>query len=158
MRHSSLILGSATPFLNTSRQVLANDQNAAGTCARIAWLSGRGVPSRAQRSNSAIMAGSLTVADATIVVASLACCRNRAERATPVTRSLNPIFGATMSRRVGGQRRWVGACPYLLGFCAAQPIVRLNQSLQVAQDYHAVLLMSRKVTLKLSASHTDRKQ
>jgi hypothetical protein len=99
-----------------------------------------------------------SVADATIVVASLACCRNRAERATPVTRSLNPIFGSTMSRRVGGQRRWVGACPYLLGFCAAQPIVRLNQSLQVAQGYHAVLLMSRKVTLKLSASHTDRKQ
>jgi hypothetical protein len=37
---------SATPFLNTSRQELANDQNTAGTWARIAWLSGRGVPSR----------------------------------------------------------------------------------------------------------------
>ena len=27
---------------NTSRQELANDQNTAGTCARMAWLSGRG--------------------------------------------------------------------------------------------------------------------
>ena len=61
MRHSSLMAWSATPFLNTSRQLLANDQNTAGTWARTAWLSGRGVPSRAQRSNSASMAGSVTV-------------------------------------------------------------------------------------------------
>ena len=35
---------SAMPVWNTSRQELANDQNTAGTWARIAWLSGRGVP------------------------------------------------------------------------------------------------------------------
>src|SRR5437899_1023945 len=50
MRQSSLMPWSATPFLNTSRHELANDQNTAGTWARIAWLSGRGVlsPGRAQ--------------------------------------------------------------------------------------------------------------
>jgi hypothetical protein len=36
-----------------SRQESANDQKALGTCARTAELSGRGVPSRAQRSISA---------------------------------------------------------------------------------------------------------
>ena len=61
MRQSSLIAWSATPFLNTSRQEFANDQNTAGTWARIAWLSGRGVPSRAQRSNSASIFSSVTV-------------------------------------------------------------------------------------------------
>ena len=33
------------PVWKVSRQVLANDQNTAGTWARTAWLSGRGVPS-----------------------------------------------------------------------------------------------------------------
>src|SRR5262247_3259971 len=64
MRQSSLMAWSATPCLNTSRQELANDQNVAGTWARIAWLSGRGVPSRAARANSAFMA-SFTVAGST---------------------------------------------------------------------------------------------
>ena len=50
---------SAMPVWKVSRQVLANDQNTAGTCARTAWLSGRGVPSRAQRANSACMAASV---------------------------------------------------------------------------------------------------
>jgi hypothetical protein len=35
---------SAMPVWKTSRHVLANDQNVAGTWARMAWLSGRGVP------------------------------------------------------------------------------------------------------------------
>ena len=65
MRHSSLMAWSATPFLNTSRQLLANDQNTAGTCARTAWLSGRGVPSRRQRSSSASMAASVMRAGST---------------------------------------------------------------------------------------------
>src|SRR6185295_9738720 len=64
MRHSSLMLWSATPVWNTACQVLAKDQNVAGTWARIAWLSGRGVPSRAARTNSAFMASS-TVAGST---------------------------------------------------------------------------------------------
>src|SRR5262245_27364329 len=68
MRQSSLILWSAMPFLKTSRHVLANDQKVAGTWARMAWLSGRGVPSRAQRSNSAIMAGSLIVEGSTLLM------------------------------------------------------------------------------------------
>src|SRR5262249_9474415 len=64
MRQSSLMPCSATPFLNTSRHELAKDQNTAGTWARTAWLSGRGVPSRAQRSNSARMAASSILAGA----------------------------------------------------------------------------------------------
>src|SRR5262249_49531209 len=68
MRQSSLMPWSATPFLNTSRHELAKDQNTAGTWARIAWLSGRGVPSRAQRANSARMAASSTLAGATELI------------------------------------------------------------------------------------------
>ena len=45
------------PLRNRSFQLLAKNQNAAGTCARIAELSGRGVPSRAQRSISARISG-----------------------------------------------------------------------------------------------------
>ena len=54
-RHSSLSECSTTPWRNSSSQALAKNQNAAGTCARTAELSGRGVPSRAQRSISARM-------------------------------------------------------------------------------------------------------
>ena len=56
-RHSSLSLWSTIPVRNRSRQLLAKNQNAAGTCARTAELSGRGVPSRAQRSISARISG-----------------------------------------------------------------------------------------------------
>ncbi len=50
---------SQTPFLKMSRQELANAQKAAGTCARTAELSGRGVPSRRQRSISFCISGSM---------------------------------------------------------------------------------------------------
>jgi hypothetical protein len=45
------------PWRKRSFQEFAKNQNAAGTCARIAELSGRGVPSRAQRSISARISG-----------------------------------------------------------------------------------------------------
>jgi hypothetical protein len=48
---------SRMPLRNRSFQLLAKNQNAAGTWARIAELSGRGVPSRAQRSISARISG-----------------------------------------------------------------------------------------------------
>ena len=48
----------AMPVWNTSRHELANDQNTAGTCARIAWLSGRGVPCSAAWSRAACNSGS----------------------------------------------------------------------------------------------------
>src|ERR1035441_6705941 len=44
------------------------------------------------------------VANATIVVTSLACCRNRAVGATPVTRPGNLVRGALLSHRVRGRR------------------------------------------------------
>ena len=53
------MLWSQTPFRKMSRHEFANDQNAAGTCARTAELSGRGVPSRAHRSISPFMASSI---------------------------------------------------------------------------------------------------
>ena len=58
-RHSSLIWWSQTPSRNSDCQDRANAQNAAGTCARTAELSGRGVPSRWQRSISARISGSI---------------------------------------------------------------------------------------------------
>ena len=58
-RHSSFSAWSRTPFLNRSRQELAKNQKHAFTCARIAELSGRGVPSRRQRSISARIASSI---------------------------------------------------------------------------------------------------
>ena len=56
-RQSSLSAWSTTPLRNRSFQELAKNQNAAGTWARTAELSGRGVPSRAQRSISARISG-----------------------------------------------------------------------------------------------------
>src|SRR4051794_12324464 len=38
---------SSTPLRKTASQLRLNDRRTAGTCARIAWLSGRGVPWRA---------------------------------------------------------------------------------------------------------------
>jgi hypothetical protein len=58
-RHISLMAWSHTPFLNRLRHELAKAQNAAGTWARTAELSGRGVPSRRQRSISFCMSGSI---------------------------------------------------------------------------------------------------
>ena len=49
---------SQTPSRNTVCQVFANDQKTAGTWARMDWLSGRGVPKRAQRSSSARISAS----------------------------------------------------------------------------------------------------
>jgi hypothetical protein len=51
-------LGQAFPVRG---EIIRNDQNTAGTWARMAWLSGRGAPSRRQRSNSARMSASLMV-------------------------------------------------------------------------------------------------
>ena len=48
---------SHTPVWKMSRQELANAQNAPGTWARTAELSGRGVPMRAQRSISVRICG-----------------------------------------------------------------------------------------------------
>jgi hypothetical protein len=45
------------PSRKRSFQAVAKNQNAAGTCARTAELSGRGVPSRAHRSISACISG-----------------------------------------------------------------------------------------------------
>ena len=45
------------PSRKRSFHEFAKNQNAAGTCARTAELSGRGVPSRAQRSISACISG-----------------------------------------------------------------------------------------------------
>ena len=58
-RHSSLIEWSTTPLWKMSRHESANAQNAFGACARTAELSGRGVPSRAQRSISACIRSSI---------------------------------------------------------------------------------------------------
>src|SRR5258708_39474781 len=57
-RRSSLIVWSQTPSRNTACHEFANDQNTAGTWARTDWLSGRGVPNRAHRSNSARISAS----------------------------------------------------------------------------------------------------
>src|SRR3954469_20918482 len=57
MRHSSFSPWSRIPLRNRSSHALAKNQNAAGTWARMAELSGRGVPSRAQRSISARISG-----------------------------------------------------------------------------------------------------
>src|SRR3954454_10604150 len=59
---------SSTPFLNTSRQELAKNQKHSLTWARTAELSGRGVPSRWQRSISLRMSAAMASSGTYIIL------------------------------------------------------------------------------------------
>src|SRR5664279_1939956 len=59
------------------------------------------------------------VADATIVAVSLACCRNRAARATLVLRLGNPVRRSLLSHRAQARQRWMGVSPAFAVFFVA---------------------------------------
>src|SRR6266536_2877407 len=64
-RQSSLMRWSSTPSRKAVRHAAVKVRSSSGTCARIAWLSGRGVPLRRAYSMISTSSGSLRLAGST---------------------------------------------------------------------------------------------